>query len=820
MRLLALHETADAGAARVGGKAFTLGRLAVAGFVIPAAVVIPVGVWDEQRRAAGLGERPDPREVTRIQLSGATEALLGQVREVLGAGPIVVRSSAVGEDGEGASFAGQYETVLGVRGEQELRDAIRQCWAGAFTERALAYRKSHGQHGPAALALLVQHQVDADVAGVAFTADPVSGDRDQVLVSAVPGLGNVLVDGSVRPDEWRVGPDLGTPVRVEHQALAEPQARAVAELARRVETELGGPVDIEWAMADGQLQLLQARPITALPVPPEVSLPPGTWVKETDRSPEPLTGLGASLVPGIVARGMSRVFAESGGLLERLEVRSVGGELYLHVVPPGGHEGTPPPWWLLGVLARALPSMRRRMRAARRTLEPGRLASVADRWWLVERPELQRRAARLRAVDLTALDDAGLADHLRETRAQATDAMRVHFEMTMPYLVPVHALVRVCGRLLQWPEERALGLLAGNSRTTTAPGREVAELAARIMADPRARDALTGPADEIADRLEAADVELASAFRGWLDRHAWRNVHNDPGSPVFAEVPELVQRLLVEAADRSEGADAAAELRAEARALLQADPAGRAEFDRVLSAAETAYPLREDVACWTGSTFSGILRVAAIEAGRRLVAQGRLDRAEDAVMLSFDTLVGALSGEPTVDLRAEQRRARSERAWVRSHPGPAHHGAQPSAPPDLRALPAAGRRVNEVLLWSHSAAPTTDRIVAGDGVAGSPASPGRHTGRVRVVRGVDDFGRLRAGDVLVCPTTDPAWTVLFPLVGAVITEGSGVLSHAAIVAREYAIPAVVGVRDATRTLVDDQLVTVDGGTGHVALETP
>jgi pyruvate,water dikinase len=363
-----LHTAGAGGARLVGHKAATLGRLAAAGFSVPEALVLTTEALAAVLEQNRLG--PDARPAD-LQLAGwpATVAMaVDEIAAHFGDAVLAVRSSAVAEDLPEESFAGQYTTVLRVRGDEELRAAVRSCWASAFTGRVRGYQGSAAGRSPVRLAVLVQRLVDADVAGVAFTADPVTGDRGAVLVSAVPGTAEHLVDGSVDPDRWSVRDHVPEPVSVTCQALSERQAAAVAELARRLEAELGGPQDVEWAMADQRLVVLQARPVTALPRPPQVDLPPGTWVKELEHYPEPLTAFGASVVAPLVTGGLTEMSAAWGGLVERFEVTVVGGEPYVRVVPLGGHDGPPPPWWVLGALSRVVPPLRRRMRTAARML--------------------------------------------------------------------------------------------------------------------------------------------------------------------------------------------------------------------------------------------------------------------------------------------------------------------------------------------------------------------------------------------------------------------------------------------------------------------
>jgi pyruvate,water dikinase len=811
---LALHAPGADDPLAAGTKAATLASLAAAGFAVPDGVVITTAAL------ASLHETgSDPSGL----LPDDVENAMATVLEHFGGAAMAVRSSAVGEDGAVSSYAGQLDTVLNVRGAEALRDAVRTVWASAGSERLAAYRRRDGR---VPLAILVQRQVDADVAGVAFTADPVTGARDSVHVSAVPGLGDALVSGASDADEWLVHGGTATPLRVRHQALTEAQARAVAELALRLESVRGYPVDVEWAMAGGRLVVLQARPVTALPSAPAVDLPEGTWLKESERHPEPLTELGASVVSRLVSRGLTTMSRESGGLVDRFEACAVGGEPYLRIVPLGGRGGPPPPWWVLGVLCRVAPPLRRQMRRAKALLRPGVLASRQLAWEQEWRPDVQARIAALQSVDLAALDDAGLAAHLDAALALMDHCLDLHFLLTVAYLVPIHALL-VEGDRLGWPELRTMELLAGLSTATSAPSRALAALGASIARHPDAAGALDSPGGDVAARLQALDPALGAAFDDWCTRYGRCCANDDPGSPTLVELPWALAALLRDAvraaADQSEQrtARARAERAEQARAELAGRPAAdRDRFERVLAAAVRAYPLREDSAFWTGSMPGGLLRTAALEIGRRLVARGLLDRPDDAVQLPLDTLRTALSrtGAKDGDLRASVARARAERAWVRANPGPAFHGPEPQPPPDLRGLPAAGRELNEAMLRMQRRRPVAPPDPAtGEVLTGVAASPGSYTGPVRVVLGPADFARVRAGDVLVCPTTDPAWSLLFGVAGALITNGGNVLSHAAIVAREHAIPAVVGTGTATRDLHDGQIVTIDGTAGTVTV---
>jgi rifampicin phosphotransferase len=253
--VIGLHDPAGPYPEAVGTKAATLAYLASRGLRVPEGFVVTTAACDRIRATPDI-----PPEVWTEVLSHL---------EQLGDGPLAVRSSGLAEDLAEASYAGQYETVLGVEGAQAVASAIRRCLASAASDQVRAYR---GSGACPQMAVLVQRMVPAEVAGVVFTANPVSGDAE-VLVSAVKGLGERLVSGEATPDEWVVRGNEVSCVRSAEGAFDQDQARDIADLAKAVEHLLGSPQDIEWAMADGQAYVLQARPITALPVAPRLKVP-------------------------------------------------------------------------------------------------------------------------------------------------------------------------------------------------------------------------------------------------------------------------------------------------------------------------------------------------------------------------------------------------------------------------------------------------------------------------------------------------------------------------------------------------------------------
>jgi pyruvate,water dikinase len=254
----------------------------------------------------------------------------------------------------------------------------------------------------------------------------------------------------------------------------------------------------------------------------------------------------------------------------------------------------------------------------------------------------------------------------------------------------------------------------------------------------------------------------------------------------------------------------------EARRLLSSHPeADRERFERVLARAREAYPVFEDRVWWTTFVQTALLRYVAIEIGRRLSDRRQLATVEEVFFLETgDARSALLDGK---DRREATRLAKGQRAWAIAHPGPHSYGQPPQGEPPFDLLPDPARLVNHAMMWGMAQLFGEHRPPASDDsiVSGTPASSGRYTGAVRVVMGEHEFTKIQPGDVVVCPVTSPTWSVVFPSMGALVTDMGGILSHPAIIAREHRIPAVVGAGNSTDVLRDGQVVTVDGDSGTV-----
>ena len=830
--MLPMRHPAATDPRKAGAKAANLSLLLAAGFPVPEGMVLTTDAFASSLAETAARAKEDDRNVAEVALSEPVARALARALAPLGDVALAVRSSGVAEDLAGASFAGQYETVLGVRGHDAVLDAVGRCWSSAFSRRATAYREARDV-GARPMAVLIQPLIKAEAAGVAFTANPLTGDTSETVVSAVRGLGERLVSGEATPDEWIVRD--GRPIcrNAPEGAVTAKEVLAVADLARRVEAYLGTPQDIEWAIAQDKLYLLQARPITTLPdaaspapVPLPVDPPPGFWEREISHFPQPLSPLFRSFLLGPENRAFRRLFEELSLLLETIELREIGGCVYQRLVPLGGKDRQPPPPWLWKLLVRLTPQLRSRIRGCVDAVRRDTPWQWVERWrsewksWLID------QVAAFRAIDLAALDDERLRRHIDALNGMFQESFEIHMRINGAQNVLLAEFFFACRDLLGWDEARAVNLLSGLSDASGAPARALAALAGRVRNNPALGELLEVIDGHTAARMAKVDPDFGAAFDAYVQEFGCRPIRYELTVPTVAETPEWPLALLRDqlrqgydpATDAAVLAERRARLAAEARGALAGRPAADGErFDRELARAEKVYPLREEHGFYDSSAPTALIRYAALELGARLSSRGQIERTDDVFFLEMDEARAALSDGG--DLRELVRRRYGERAWALAHPGPASYGATPPPPPSFAFLPYEARQAHEAIMWAleriFATADSGRRQPDSGTLSGIAASAGSYSGRVRVIMDESEFHKIQAWEVLVCPITSPVWSVLFPSIGALVTDSGGILSHSAIIAREYRIPAVVATGNATTLLCDGQLVAVDGSAGTV-----
>jgi phosphoenolpyruvate synthase/pyruvate phosphate dikinase len=858
--VLDFQEIDQAQIALVGGKGAHLGELSrIDGISVPAGFCVTTEAFrrimadapsllDQLNRLAALA--PEDRE--------AVTALSAAIRQAIEAITIpndiataistqldwfgdhaayAVRSSATAEDLPSASFAGQQDTYLNVIGQQAVLQSISRCWASLFSERAVTYRLRNGiDQRTVQMAVVVQRMVFPDVSGILFTADPITGNRKVASNEASFGLGEALVSGLVNADVYKVrdgividrtiaskqlaiasSPAGGTQEEAipreqqEKPTLTDAQAVHLAALGRRIEAHFGRPQDIEWCLAEGEFQIVQSRPITTLfPVPVAGDNENHVYVSvgHQQMMTDPFKPLGISfwqmMSPRPMAEAGGRLFVDVTQELAKPASRNsimamlgksdplIGDALQTIVdregfLPPATDDE--PVWTLPGSVQTPIetdPAI------VEELIEQSRASNAA----------LQRE---LQALSGTALLDAIQQDAQELWRSQSDPrSMQV-------VLAGMEAAWWLNDHLQEWLGEKNVAdtlIQSVPNNVTSEMGLALLDVADAIRPYPEVVAYLEQVVDD--DFLEAlprlpGGPEARDAIQAWLDRYGMRCTGEiDITRPRWRERPSTLIPLILsnirnfapgEAQRRfAQGLQEAQQKEQEVLERLRALPDGaekatetKEKIDRVRTfAGYREYPKYGMVNRYF------IYKQALLQEAERLVQAGVLDDKEDIFYLRFNELQEAVrTHEVNADL-FRQRKAEWE-------------SYQALTPP--RVMTSDG----EVITGAYR----REDLVPG-ALAGLPVSSGTVEGRARVI--LDMTGaHLEPGDILVTAYTDPSWTPLFVTISGLVTEVGGLMTHGAVIAREYGLPAVVGVVDATRLIRDGQRIRVHGTDGYVEI---
>jgi pyruvate,water dikinase len=872
-----------------GGKAANLGELIHAGFTVPAGFCVTTIAYERVVASASLApslsalaaiSREESARQTELATAMRTALcqapLPPEVREAVTSAyqtlslgspiAVAVRSSATTEDLEDTSFAGQQETFLNVIGCDSLLVAIQRCFASLWTDRATLYRSSLGiAPGDARIAVVVQRMVEAEVAGVLFTANPLTGKRRESVIDANPGLGEAVVSGVTNPDHFVVqtatgaildrhlgdkqvvvrSVDGGGTRKIEGGAskslacLSDDQIRALASLGARVEALYEAPQDIEWAIdSSGQIFLLQARPITTLfPLPIEV--------------PETSESLRVYLAFGI-QQGTTRPFTPLG--LSALRCLSSG---FLTLI---GHPPSDPltgPSFVTEAAGRPFFDVTEALRSAfgrRFLLEAMREAEVHAAtsfehlldsphlslrnmswrafgralvllfartrlpWYLLaallspkaESRRVQRDVSHLRsAYQIDTSADASV--HFAQACHLLLHCLRLAFRVSPVMLAGMQSFALARRLLGDLAEDRECHIVLGGSpaNPTTQMNLALWRLAQEIRGDTTRRHLLQKtPAERLAQDYQQGQLpaSLQQGLTSFLKEYGHQGVCElDLGVPRWSEDPTYIFDLLIGYLEMEDGTHAPelqlqrAEREARAMIATLSHRASQKHWLRgqlvrfFLQRAHALAGFREMTRFVIGLRLSQA-RKHLWTCGVELAENGRLKEATDIFFLTLPEVHEALVG-------ADRERCVSERRATFA-----------------REL---GRRHVPLVLLSDGTEPTVEPqgTPYGEGtLQGTPASAGRVTAPARVILDPHN-AHLSVGEILVAPSTDPGWTPLFLKAAGLVMETGGAMAHGAIVAREYGIPAVVGVAGATEQIKTGSHVTIDGSLGLVVIES-
>jgi len=863
--VLGLQEVDETRVAVVGGKGAHLGALSrIDGIRVPVGFCVTTDAFRRiLAEAPSIDDRldrlsrlnPDDREAIRTlsaeirgtiegvaipdDLASAINRALAQLGDQAG---YAVRSSATAEDLPTASFAGQQDTYLNVLGPAAVLRHVSRCWASLFTERAVIYRLRNGiEHRAVQMAVVVQQMVFPDAAGILFTADPVTGNRTIATVDAGFGLGEALVSGLVNPDVFTVRdgaivtaavaaktlaiqalPDGGTqqvsigPERQEQPALTDPQVLRLVQLGRRIEAHFGRPQDIEWCLVEDGFQIVQSRPITTLfPIPKtddaehHVYLSVGHQQMMTD----PMRPLGISVWQLTAMAPMH----EAGG---RLFVDATA-----RLAAPTSRAG------LLDLMGKSDPLMRDAMETV---LDRGSFIPTVPDLTPSGPPELrafapvetdpaivtgliERIQASIAALrrDIATKTGPALFDFLLEAFQEQKRVLGD--PLNLPAIMAgMEGTWWLNNRLQEWLGEKnaadTLTLSAPNN-VTSEMGLALLDVADAIRPYPEVVAFLQGvgndgrPDTHVLDELPKlpGGTEARAAIEAYLDRYGMRCVGEiDITRPRWSERPSTLVPLILDniklfepgAAERrfEQGRQQAENKERDVLERLRALPDGEQKADetkRMIERVRTFIGYREYPKYGIVSR-SFIYKLALLDEADRLVRADVLAERDDIFYLTFPELHDAVRAN-RVDAQLIQQRKDAFRSY---------HALTPPRvlTSDGEAVAGAYRRAD----------------VPAGALVGLPVSAGTVEGRARVILDLAQAD-LEAGDILVTTYTDPSWSPLFVGITGLVTEVGGQMTHGAVIAREYGLPAVVGVQQATRLIRDGQRIRVYGTDGYVEI---
>lgn len=826
----------------VGSKALNLIKMKQKNFPVPDGFVVKADAFQRfiEFNEINLANEHLQEEILHAEMPADVKYELLETFDSLKQSfeSVAVRSSSSAEDLENTSFAGQYETYLNVKTRENLVSKVKACWASAFAKRVQSYLKSMNPNlNSLSMNVVIQGLVKSEVSGVIFSQNPITNDSDELMVNASYGLGEAIVSGLVTPDTFIIRKttfettkEMGLKelkVLSDHEGTKEMQTtdseqnrycinddliQQLAEFTVKLEEFYGYPVDIEFAIQNGEIYLLQTRPITTDDSAKKVKTnnlskfqqsiilsdadkQSGFWVRADTIIPNAVSPLFASLLIPAFSVGTKNAFANiKHPSMVQFSSKVLQGHIYMQVVP---YHGNQEQRWKehIDLMGSYWPH----------------LSEKLDEVVMNVFMPFYQKLDSYRRQNLT-LDEARTIT--KELNNFYKQAWQEHFEIVLPQGMLNFALESAYKQLMGANDGVIVhDLLVGDVSKAMETDREMWKLSEKVKNSPVLLNIFREfTAEELPDQLININegAVFMESLHNLLEEYGYRMAAHEFTEETWVENPEialsLIKSLIENNYNFEENLQQTIRKRDESyQELLREMPENeeKQKFIRYFKWALKASRIKDDHHFYFVAMLEAKSRLFLLHVGDTLVKHDVIVNREDIFFLYLDELLEVLKNTTSVkDLIYERKNEFTTNQTVEL---PEFYGTLPKEGLDP---------IFEGVMGIHIGQKQSEF----GNITGLAGSKGTHTGYVKIVRNQSEFNKVKKGDVLVCKTTTPSWTVLFTLAGSVITDTGGILSHSGIVAREHQIPAVVGTKIATSSLKDGDLVTVDGTNGVVAIE--
>ncbi|MDG0764790.1 PEP-utilizing enzyme [Bacillus halotolerans] len=737
---------------------------------------------------------------------------------------VAVRSSSASEDLEGASFAGQYETYLNIKTEEEFLAKVKECWASFFSGRVSRYKKKmNNQIAEPLMGVVVQGLINSEISGVIFSQNPVTHDDKELLISASYGLGEAVVSGSVTPDTYivhkasfQIQKEMGLKeIYMESAAegiaeketsedmrsrfcLTDEQVIELAEITKKTEALYGYPVDLEFGIANHKLYLLQARPITTIEQDKKAAEEERNfmitdedmddfWLNMESNIEGPVSPLFSSFIVPALEYGLKKSMQQFpiGVIVD--EVKVYRGHIYSK--NQGGQQQPP--------------------EDSAEELYP----ILAERMYDIIHNTYLPFYRTLDQLAQTEHTPESALDAFKKLKAFYLTAYEEHFNIVFPQILLTNKLQAMYQNIQGEAENSHFyEMLTGVMNKSLETDRRLWQFSVEVRENPNLT-AIFGHTEPQQLQKTLEQIDEGSCFlqkvNAFLQEYGWRSVKShDLIEQTWAENPYYALTHIQNYVRNDYHFDNKFKKTIEKREKLYneflqsiEDPVLQKEFERYYQWTLNSSNIKDDHHFYIDAMLDAKARVFLLKVGELLAKSGVIRDREDLWFLYDDEVENALLHPVSLQEKAEKRRQIFHEYELAQ--APAYLGT-----PTKAQLKAAEEIVGAVI---------EDEKNTENDIFGIAASSGIATGPVKLIRDASEFSRFAPGDILVCKMTTPLWTSLFQDAKAIITDTGGILSHAAIIAREYGIPAVLGTRAATERLRDGDIVTVDGNSGKITV---